>query len=137
MILVIGCGRLGGTFAARMVENGHEVTVLDWDRQNLATYLPKDFPGRTLVGMEIDPEVLRQAGIEEAAVVVIVSRDEATNMMVADLTRSVFGIDRVIVRVDQPGMRKMYEDDGYEVLSPVLEGALSLERKVEQMRQRG
>lgn len=136
MILVIGCGRLGGTFAARMAESGHDVTVLDWDRHNLATYLPKEFPGRTVVGMEIDPEVLRQAGIEEAEVVVIVSRDEATNMMVADLTRSVFGIERVIVRVDQPRMRKMYEDEGYEVLSPVLEGALSLERKVEQMRQR-
>lgn len=136
MILVIGCGRLGGTFAARMVEGGHEVTVLDWDKQNLATYLPKDFPGRTVVGMEIDPEVLRQAGIEEAEVVVIVSRDEATNMMVADLTRSVFGIDSVIVRIDQPAMRKLYEEDGYQVLSPVLEGAISLERKVDQMRQR-
>ncbi len=135
MILVIGCGRLGGTFAARMVEAGHDVTVLDWDKQNLASYLPKDFPGRTMVGMEIDPEILRQAGIEEADVVVIVSRDEATNMMIADLTRSIFGIDRVIVRIDQPGMRKMYEMDGYQVLSPVLEGAISLERKVSEMKQ--
>ncbi len=119
-----------------MVEAGHDVTVLDWDRSNIAAYLPKDFPGRTIAGMEIDPEILRRAGVEEAEVVVIVSRDEATNMMVADLTKHVFGIDRVIVRIDQPRMRAIYEQAGFEVLSPVLEAALSLERRIEEMGKR-
>jgi trk system potassium uptake protein TrkA len=134
VILVIGCGRLGGMFAGRMAANGHDVTVLSWDSQSLQQYLPKEFPGRTVVGMEIDPEVLRKAGIEEAEVVVIVSRDEATNMMVADLTKQVFGIDRIIVRIDQPLLRNLYEEAGFEVLSPVFEGAVQLERRVEGMR---
>ncbi|MBM3266326.1 MAG: TrkA family potassium uptake protein [Candidatus Sericytochromatia bacterium] len=133
MILVIGCGRLGSNFAMRMAEAGHDVTVLDWDRGNFASYLPKEFPGRSFVGMEIDAEILRRAGIEESSVVVIVSRDEATNMMVADLAREVFAIERIIVRIDQPRLRTLYEEAGYEVLSPVLEAALSLERRVEAM----
>jgi len=120
----------------RMAEAGHDVTVLDWDRANLATYLPKDFPGRTITGMEIDAEILRRSGIEDAEVVVIVSRDEPTNMMVADLAREVFAIDRIIVRIDQPRLRTLYEEAGFEVLSPVLEAALSLERRVEAMGQR-
>lgn len=134
MILVIGCGRLGGMFASHLAETGQDVTVLDWDRHNLDTYLPKDFAGRTISGMEIDAEVLRLAGIEQAEVVVIVSRDEATNMMVADMAQKIFGNGRIVVRIDQPQMRSIYEDAGFHVLSPVMEAAVSLQRTVAAMK---
>ena len=130
MILVVGCGRLGASFAMRMVERGGEVTILDYDRQNFATNLPRDFKGRTVAGMEIDTDVLRRAGIEEARAVVIVSRDESTNMMVADVARNVFGIERIIVRIDQPQMIALYRENGFEVLSPIAEATDLLERKI-------
>jgi Trk K+ transport system NAD-binding subunit len=57
-------------------------------------------------------------------------------MMVADLARRVFGIERVIVRIDQPRLREIYERAGFEVLSPVLEAAVLLEGRVEAMRAR-
>jgi len=130
MILVVGCGRLGASFAQRVLERGGEVTVLDYDRQNFATHLPKDFKGRTVTGMEIDTDVLRRAGIEEARAVVIVSRDESTNMMVADVARHVFGIDNIIVRIDQPQLLELYRSQGFEVLSPIAEATDSLERRL-------
>ncbi len=130
MILVVGCGRLGASFAQRVLERGGEVTVLDYDRQSFATQLPKDFKGRTVAGMEIDTDVLRRAGIEEARAVVIVSRDESTNMMVADVARNVFGIERIIVRIDQPQMLELYRSQGFEVLSPIAEATDLLERKL-------
>lgn len=130
MILVVGCGRLGASFAMRMVEKGGEVTILDYDRQNFASNLPRDFKGRTIAGMEIDTDVLRRAGIEEARAVVIVSRDESTNMMVADVARNVFCIERIIVRIDQPQMIDLYQANGFEVLSPIAEATDLLERKL-------
>jgi trk system potassium uptake protein TrkA len=130
MILVVGCGRLGASFAQRVLEKGGEVTVLDYDRNNFAIHLPKDFKGRTVAGMEIDTDVLRRAGIEEARAVVIVSRDESTNMMVADVARHVFGIDNIIVRIDQPQLLELYRTQGFEVLSPIAEATDLLERRV-------
>ncbi|MBI6545918.1 MAG: TrkA family potassium uptake protein [Cyanobacteria bacterium NC_groundwater_1444_Ag_S-0.65um_54_12] len=135
MILIVGCGRLGASFALRVVESGQEVTILDMDRHNMLTYLPKEFKGRTIVGTEIDTEVLRQAGIEEAEVAVIVSRDENTNMMVADVARNIFSHPRVIVRIDHPRLRQLYEEAGFEVLSPTMEATISLERRIAQLRQ--
>lgn len=130
MILIVGCGRLGASFAMRMLELGADVTILDYDRQNFAANLPRDFRGRMVSGMEIDTDVLRRAGIEEARAVVVVSRDESTNMMVADVARNMFGIDRIIVRIDQPQMMELYRDSGFEVVSPIAEATDLLERKL-------
>lgn len=130
MILVVGCGRLGASFATRMADEGRDVTIVDCDRQNFSTYLPEGFKGRKVAGMEIDEDVLRKAGIDEAEAVVIVSRDENTNMMVADLVNRVFGKTRVIVRLDQPKLRELYEKAGFEVLSPINEATASLTRRV-------
>jgi len=130
MILVVGCGRLGASIAQRVAERGGEVTILDYDRQSFATHLPKDFKGRMVTGMEIDTDVLRRAGIEEARSVVIVSRDESTNMMVADVARHVFGIENIIVRIDQPQLHDLYKSLGFDVLSPIAEATELLERRL-------
>ncbi len=128
MILIVGCGRLGGSLATRLVAAGQDVTVLDHDRRNFDTNLPRGFKGRTIEGMEIDNDVLKRAGIERATAVAAVSRDESTNMMAADVARKIFKVGRVVVRIDEPRMADLYRADGYDVISPIVEGTLALER---------
>lgn len=128
MILIVGCGRLGGSLATRMVAAGQDVTVLDHDRRNFDINLPRGFKGRTVEGMEIDNDVLRRAGIERATAVAAVARDESTNMMTADVARKIFKVPLVVVRIDEPRMADLYRADGYEVISPIVEGTLALER---------
>ena len=128
MILIVGCGRLGGSLATRMVAAGQDVTVLDHDRRNFDINLPRGFKGRTVEGREIDNDVLRRAGIERATAVAAVARDESTNMMTADVARKIFKVPLVVVRIDEPRMADLYRADGYEVISPIVEGTLALER---------
>jgi trk system potassium uptake protein TrkA len=131
MILIIGCGRLGASLATRLSQAGHEIVVVDHLRENLTQNLPRDFRGRPICGMEIDADVLRRAGIERADHVVIVSRDENTNMMSADVARHLFGIKRVVVRIDQPDCARRYREEGFEVISPVLESARWVEERIQ------
>jgi trk system potassium uptake protein TrkA len=128
MILIIGCGRLGGNLATRLAAAGHEVTVLDHDPVNLDANLPRDFKGRIVVGMEIDNEVLIRAGIKRAYAVAAVARDESTNMMAADVARKIFDVPRIVVRIDNLRMAELYRREGFEVISPIQEGSLALER---------
>lgn len=128
MILIIGCGRLGSSLAVRLAAQGKQVTVLDHDRTNFDANLPRDFAGRTLLGMEIDNEVLLRAGIQDAEALAAVARDESTNMMVADVARRVFNIKRVVVRIDNVKLAELYRNEGYDVISPILEGTQALER---------
>lgn len=128
MILIVGCGRLGGSLATRMVAAGQDVTVLDHDRRNFDINLPRGFKGRTVEGMEIDNDVLRRAGIERATALAAVARDESTNMMAADVAKKIFKVPLVVVRIDEPRMAELYRKDGYEVISPIVEGSAALER---------
>jgi trk system potassium uptake protein TrkA len=131
MILIIGCGRLGGNLAARLDAAGQEVTVLDPDRRNLDANLPRDFKGRVVEGIEIDNAVLTRAGIQRATALVAVGRDESTNVMAADVARRVFQVPRIVVRIDEPRLAELYRQDGFEVVSPVLAGTLSVERALQ------
>ena len=134
MILIIGCGRLGGNLASRLIASGQEVTILDHDRRNFDANLPRNFKGRTVEGMEIDNDVLRRAGIETAYAVAAVARDESTNMMAADVASKIFKVKRIVVRIDEPRMAELYRQAGCEVISPIVEGTLALERALTQPR---
>lgn len=119
MILIIGCGKLGGNLATRLAKRGLPVTILDHDARNFQANLPRDFQGRILQGMEIDSEVLRRAGIEKAEAVVCVARDESTNMMAADVAKHLHHVPQVVVRIDEPRMAEVYRRNGFLVVSPV------------------
>lgn len=127
MILIIGCGRLGASLANRLSSAGYEVVVVDHLRENFQNNLPRDFQGKTIIGMEIDSNVLKRAGILRASAVVCVSRDENTNMMAADVARLQFGVENVTVRIDQPQLVEAYRANGYSVISPVIEATNALE----------
>lgn len=126
MILIIGCGRLGGSLATRLAASGQDVVVLDHERRNFDANLPRGFKGQTVEGLEIDNEVLRRAGIERAVAVAAVARDESTNMMAADVARRIFGVEKVVVRIDEPRLARLYLDQGFEVISPMVEGTRAL-----------
>ncbi|MNT86219.1 potassium transporter peripheral membrane component [compost metagenome] len=81
-----------------------------------------------VVGIEIDNEVLTRAGIREATAMAAVSRDESTNVMAADAARHIFGVPTIVVRIDEPRLAELYRQEGYAVVSPVVEGAMSVER---------
>lgn len=127
MILIIGCGRLGGSLAARLEAGGQMVTVLDQNPRNFDANLPQNFMGRTVIGMEIDNDVLSRANIQKAEAVVAVGRDDNTNMMAADVARKIFNVPHIVVRIDNPILAELYEKDGFEVISPILEGIKAVE----------
>ncbi|MEB3328189.1 MAG: NAD-binding protein [Candidatus Sericytochromatia bacterium] len=128
MILIVGCGRLGGSLATRLAAAGEEVVVLDHDRRNFEMNLPKHYQGVRCEGMEIDNDVLRRAEIERADAVAALARDESTNMMVADVARKIFRVSRIVVRIDDPRMAALYRSEGFEVVSPVSDTAVALEQ---------
>ena len=68
--LVIGCGRVGSTVAKRLAGEGWDVTAVD-EKEAALSRLGEDWAGGFIVGHGMDTGVLRDAGIEEADVVVV------------------------------------------------------------------
>ena len=52
-VIIMGCGRVGEKIARLMVEDGHDVTVIDYNAEALARLGP-DFKGRRVRGIGFD-----------------------------------------------------------------------------------
>ena len=100
-ILIIGCGDTGAQLANTLDELGSQVSVVDRDPA-AADALSEDFGGMFTTGVAIDQDTLKHAGIEGCDVVVAVTKDDNTNLMVAQIARDLFGVPKVISRVSDP-----------------------------------
>jgi trk system potassium uptake protein TrkA len=128
-VLIVGCGRVGGLLAGRLSDNGHDVSVVDANSRSFRR-LPEKFPGRVVLGTGIDEDILRTAGIEQANVFVAVTQDDNTNIMSAQIARSVFGIERVILRIYDQARAAVYRDLGLTVICPTTTVAGMIEDEV-------
>ena len=121
-VLCIGFGRLGKPVVKLLSQDGHEVVVLDKERSVVAQ---PEFQKNVkfIFGNAIDEAVLREAGAESADALFALTRDENTNLMIAQIARNVFNVNRIIAVVYDPAREELYRDVGIETLPLTLAGA--------------
>jgi glycine/D-amino acid oxidase-like deaminating enzyme len=85
-VVIMGCGRVGSSLAASLDRLGHEVAVIDKDRQAFRR-LPAEFSGRQVVGQGFHREVLVEAGVEGAQAFAAVSSGDNSNIIAARVAR--------------------------------------------------
>lgn len=121
-VVILGCGRVGATLANLMVQEGHEVTVIDLSAEAF-NRLGQEFVGLTLVGDGTDEDVLRRAGIEEADAFASVTNGDNRNIMAAQVAKHIFQVQRVLCRIYDPIRQETYNALGLESVSPTIIGA--------------
>lgn len=113
----MGCGRVGARVASVLDHNGHDVTVIDIDSRAFRR-LPADFNGLTVIGTGIDEDVLRRAGIEQAAAFIAVTNGDNRNIMAAQVARHVFSVPEVVCRIYDPVREDTYRRLGLTTICP-------------------
>ncbi|HEY1727184.1 MAG TPA: TrkA family potassium uptake protein [Candidatus Baltobacteraceae bacterium] len=120
--IIVGCGRVGSMLAKLLVEEGHEVTVVD---ENPAAFkrLGSRFTGQVELGTGIDAEVIRRAGGESADGFASTTNGDNRNVMAALIAQRLFNIKKVVARIYDPPRGKMYRELGIETVCPTTVGA--------------
>ena len=113
----MGCGRAGRMIARTLAQEGHTVTILDTDEENLRR-IPDDQGITALVGDGILDEDLKRAGVENADVFVAVEESDTRNAMAAQKARHLFNTPKVVCHIDDPQRQEMYNDMGLVAISP-------------------
>lgn len=133
-VVIIGCGRVGA-FLAGLLDEEHAVTVVDLERASF-DHLPQSFKGNTLLGNGTDMDVLRQAGIESAEACFALTQGDNRNLMAAQIAKEIFGVRRVIAKVNDPIRANLYRSQGLvtfsrtSILGTLLQGMLSEDPEV-------
>lgn len=117
-VVVMGCGRVGSAVATALARLGHEVAVIDRDKSAFLRLGP-DFPGRTVLGMGFDRDVLIEAGIERADAFAAVSSGDNSNIISARVARERFGVERVVARIYDAKRAAAYERLGIPTVATV------------------
>ena len=115
-IIVVGCSRVGVTIAQSLESEGHSVVVVDRSRENLQK-LGRSFSGITVVGSGFAPEVLKEAGIGRADVLLAVTDSDNANIVCAQVAKKLFNLERVFARIYDPARAATYQKMGVEIIS--------------------
>src|ERR1700754_1150376 len=117
-VVIMGCGRVGSSLSNGLERLGHEVAVIDHDRQAFRRLSP-DFRGKQVVGEGYHRDVLIQAGVERADAFAAVSSGDNSNIISARVARETFGIERVVARIYDAKRAAVYERLGIPTVATV------------------
>jgi trk system potassium uptake protein TrkA len=128
-IIVVGCGRVGSQLANFLSKEGHDVVVVDLDPKAFRR-LGSSFNGITQVGNGFDPEDLKKAGIENADAFAAVTDLDNTNVMAAQVAKTLFKVPRVIARIYNPDRLATMERLGLETICGTTMVAKAIENRI-------
>tara|TARA_B100001123_G_scaffold156804_1_gene181539 strand:- start:1898 stop:3274 length:1377 start_codon:yes stop_codon:yes gene_type:complete len=137
-IIICGAGRVGFSISKQLSAQGHSITVVDQSSEFIKKINDtQDVKG--IVGRATFPSVLEKAGAEDADMIIAVTQNDETNMVICQVAYSIFKINKKIARVrgqEFLGAKwsKLYGQSNLPIdviISPELEVAKSLQRKLE------
>ncbi len=124
--IVVGCGRVGAELCYHLFESGHQVVVVDINKESFNRLHP-DFRGRTLEGEGLAEGVLERAGIHEADGLAAVTNSDTLNAVVAHAARTIYNIPNVVARNYDPNLRSIIEAFGLQTVGSTYWGAQRVE----------
>ena len=124
--IIVGCGRVGAELAFRLFKGGHQIVVIDNNREAFNRLHP-DFRGRTLEGEGLAESILERAGVREADGLAAVTNSDTMNVVVAHTARSFYNVPIVVARNYDPSLRQVIEAFGLQTVSSTYWGAQRVE----------
>ena len=100
-ILILGAGEVGFYIAQRLATEGNDVVVVDNDAERLQR-VADTMDVKTVLGQASHPSVLRQAGAENAELLIAATTNDETNMLACQVAHSLFKVTTKMARVREP-----------------------------------
>ena len=97
-IVIIGAGRVGNTLAQHLSGESNDISVVDLNEKKLLK-LQERADIRIVHGMGSHPDVLLRAGIEDADMLVAVTKSDEVNIVACQVAQSLFRTPTKIARI--------------------------------------
>ncbi|MDD5465623.1 MAG: NAD-binding protein [Candidatus Omnitrophica bacterium] len=113
-ILIVGAGKVGYFLAKRLYQSKHTVSIIDKDRQ-ICEEIAKELEILVVNGDGCDPKILEEAGVQRADVVAAVTGDDEDNLVICQLAKEKFNLQRTVGRVNNPDNEHTFSELGIDV----------------------
>ncbi|MFB4295568.1 potassium channel family protein [Actinomadura sp. NTSP31] len=131
-VAIAGAGAVGRSIAQELLENGHEVLLIDKSPKAIKVEMvPR---AEWLLADACEISALDDAALERCQVVVASSGDDKVNLVVSLLAKTEYGVPRVVARINHPNNEWLFNESwGVDVavstprlLSALVEEAVSV-----------
>ncbi len=113
-IIVVGGGKVGYYLTKTLLNEGHEVLLIERDRGKVETFSDR-FGSVVLAGDGAEAAVLASAGAARAEVVIAVTGEDEDNLVVCQVAKQKFHVARTIARVNNPKNEQLFRLLGIDV----------------------
>jgi trk system potassium uptake protein TrkA len=116
-IIILGAGQVGGTLAENLANEQNDITVIDTDAQRLRE-LQDLIDIKTVVGTGSYPQVLRQAGADDADMLIAVTNSDETNMVACQVAYTLFRTPTKISRIRSNAylkQKELFKSDAFPI----------------------
>jgi NhaP-type Na+/H+ or K+/H+ antiporter len=128
-VIIVGGGTVGRALAERLEDRGENVVLVEQDESQIERTRNQGFTVHK--GDGTDTDVLRSAGADNAKIVVAATGDDDVNILIAQLSKSKFGVDKVITRANNPENVDAFEDLGVRTISSTDATAWAIDNAIE------
>jgi trk system potassium uptake protein TrkA len=107
-VIIVGAGKVGWNLARELLEKGNEVTLIEGSRDRYLT-VEQELEHNIQYGDATELWVLERAGISRADMVIAVTGDDEDNMLICQVAKEKYLVDRIIARVNNPRNREWFD----------------------------
>ena len=109
-VAIAGAGAVGRSIALELVENGHQVMLIERELSNID---PESVEAAEWVHADAcELASLEEAGLETCDVVIAATGDDKVNLVVSLLAKTEFAVRRVVARVNDPRNEWLFSRPG-------------------------
>jgi len=131
--IIVGGGKVGYYLFKTLRENNYDVVLVERGRAQ-CDKISEELDGEIICGDGTDSEVLKDADIYRAEVVAAVTGKDEENLVICQMAKMNFGVNKTIARINNPKNRPIFKALGVdktvcstEVISNLIEGAIGSE----------
>jgi trk system potassium uptake protein TrkA len=135
-IIIIGAGEVGCNLAKKLSKEGHDVVVVDHNPEKVRT-IDETLDVKALLGKGSSPGVLKQAGMEEAELVIAVTDSDEINMVACLIAGTQSKIPKRIARIrnlEYTQETRIFDEQHLDIdlcINPEMETAKTIVRLIE------
>jgi len=100
-IIILGAGEVGFHIAMRLAAEGHDIAVVDSDKERIQR-VSDTMDVRTVLGNAAHPSILESAGAENCDLLIAATASDETNMLACQVAHSLFKVTTKMARVREP-----------------------------------
>ncbi|MBI4320657.1 MAG: NAD-binding protein [Chloroflexi bacterium] len=107
-IIVVGAGKVGYYLAKELINQGHEILVIEKEKRKSET-LADELGSVVLRGDGCEASTMAEAGTNRADVIVAVTGDDEDNLVICQMAKRRFNVPRTIARINNPKNERIFK----------------------------